>query len=521
MKKGIKYAGIAAATLLTVAPVVAPVVGSTTQTVQAAELTAAQKAAKALKNVSSSFESEYKLNKTEFGDLELTGDGFQALYQKGNVKFAKLKDLAAFTKLLKQDGKDFNTDTTANLNNVRFYIEGSTPTRSIDNSEDFQRLATDAQTNGGTVKLTITAYKAQTDQTGEEAGKTFYNLGDLKSDQILGKKTITITSTGKEAAADPAEKTATISYTNPYNVDVDSNVVNAQLVASTDTKAQFKGKDVNASTAVGKKIYKTKDVATKIATQAFGDDDPKAINDQYNGSKFTNDDTTYYQVLTIAITDKDDSTKTLDLKQVNTDAVNSGEGFVKVNGETLAADQFGQKTDDTKKNEVRVVREIHVGKKAPEWKEEAVKGQVHVGDKLVGLVMTDGKAGSRSLEKNTDWLTDKKRTNKDGVVQYHVSTDEWVDANDVKFTADSAVTTPSTGELTDIQDLQGRHVVSLDGPAGFVYSLFTAEGKLASRGLAGLTSWATDKTAKDAEGTVYYRVSTNEWIKAGNGVNFK
>jgi hypothetical protein len=135
--------------------------------------------------------------------------------------------------------------------------------------------------------------------------------------------------------------------------------------------------------------------------------------------------------------------------------------------------------------------------------------------------MTDGKASTRSLAAKTDWATDKKRTNAKGEVQYRVSTDEWVNAKDVRFTDGSATTTPSTDALTDIQDLQGRHTVTLAGPAGFVYSLFRTDGSRATRGLGGDTAWATDKMAKNSAGQTLYRVSTDEWVVAGEGVTFK
>lgn len=133
------------------------------------------------------------------------------------------------------------------------------------------------------------------------------------------------------------------------------------------------------------------------------------------------------------------------------------------------------------------------------------------------------KIAGRALSQGTDWFTDTKRVNNNGgEVMYRVSTNEWVKASDVSY-ADKTTDTDNGGDnnasgLTDITDLPANSTVSLDGPAGFVYSLFTSDGTAATRGLAGLSSWSTDKTAKDAQGNVYYRVSTNEWIQAGSGV---
>ncbi|WP_125771940.1 hypothetical protein [Companilactobacillus furfuricola] len=78
--------------------------------------------------------------------------------------------------------------------------------------------------------------------------------------------------------------------------------------------------------------------------------------------------------------------------------------------------------------------------------------------------------------------------------------------------------TSQTSGLTNIQNLSGYHSVTLAGPSGFVYSLYLTSGAKSSRGLAGDTSWYTDKTAQDSAGNTYYRVSTDEWVKADTGV---
>lgn len=80
--------------------------------------------------------------------------------------------------------------------------------------------------------------------------------------------------------------------------------------------------------------------------------------------------------------------------------------------------------------------------------------------------------------------------------------------------------TTQTAGLTNIQNLSGYHSVTLAGPSGFVYSLYLTSGAKGSRGLAGETSWYTDKTAQDSAGNTYYRVSTDEWVKADTGVTF-
>lgn len=93
--------------------------------------------------------------------------------------------------------------------------------------------------------------------------------------------------------------------------------------------------------------------------------------------------------------------------------------------------------------------------------------------------------------------------------------------NNTKVATDDApsVTTP-TNSLSNVTDLTGYHTVDLGGQKDFVYALFSLAGKKSNRGLAGNTSWYTDKTATDANGNTYYRVSTDEWVEQASGVTF-
>ncbi|AKP67791.1 hypothetical protein [Companilactobacillus ginsenosidimutans] len=86
--------------------------------------------------------------------------------------------------------------------------------------------------------------------------------------------------------------------------------------------------------------------------------------------------------------------------------------------------------------------------------------------------------------------------------------------------AGSGTTTTTPGGLSNVTELTGNHSVSLAGPSGFVYTLFSMSGTKSNRGLAGETAWFTDKTATDANGNLYYRVSTDEWVEASSNVTF-
>lgn len=179
-------------------------------------------------------------------------------------------------------------------------------------------------------------------------------------------------------------------------------------------------------------------------------------------------------------------------------------------------------------NSVTVTRTINVG--LDNYSDSDVNGVVTtpVTDMSNDTVVThlyDSKGNQiagRALAQGTDWYTDTKRVNNaTGEVMYRVSTNEWVKASDVSYadkTDNSGDNGDDTTGLTNVTALPAGSTVSLAGPAGFVYSLYSKDGSTATRGLAGDSAWATDQQATDANGNTYYRVSTYEWIMQGTGV---
>lgn len=108
---------------------------------------------------------------------------------------------------------------------------------------------------------------------------------------------------------------------------------------------------------------------------------------------------------------------------------------------------------------------------------------------------------NRALDEKTAWYTDQYRTNKAGVKQYRVATGEWIDSHDVIFVK------------------AHKAVVNLDATKSY-YDLYNIEEhKITNRALDEKTSWYTDATAEDADGNVYYRVASNEWVKQTDGVH--
>ena len=121
----------------------------------------------------------------------------------------------------------------------------------------------------------------------------------------------------------------------------------------------------------------------------------------------------------------------------------------------------------------------------------------------------DSAVENRTLAKDSSWLTDQYRTNREGVKQYRVATDEWVDSNSVIFTQNV---------ITGISSIKG--VVNLDSTNAY-YMLYTKEGNVVgNRALKEKSSWLVDEVGRDAQGNVYYRVASNEWVKVVPGVYF-
>lgn len=100
------------------------------------------------------------------------------------------------------------------------------------------------------------------------------------------------------------------------------------------------------------------------------------------------------------------------------------------------------------------------------------------------------KVGNRALGKNTSWYSDQELT-LDEKLYYRVSTNEWVDSNDV-YSYESKNIVVKTQALAQL--------------------LYTANGKkITNRELAPNTAWKADRLAY-INGKSYYRVATNEFV---------
>lgn len=488
MKKSIKYAGIAAATLLAVAPVAAPVVSSTETTVQAADV-------------------DYT-----------TADGAAAyLGQFANKTYATGKTPAT-TAL--EAGKTYGTNLS------------TTPTAVFGDAliaESRVNTANDTSFASAKNAATITSVQAYLANS-----KTALSVGDINKNLELGNavtfeiaysyktsasaaattgtKTITFT----PAAATATTTKAAVTYTTPISVEANSNPVATQLdssVSNVSVKDQTGTELVGNTDQVASVTPGTVYYATLKSAEANSGTSDATLNT--NGTFKA--DTTYYQNVTVTSV-KGSSLDTYLTKQLadssdGTYTIN-GVAYANTNNGTIAA--AGTNTGAS----ITLTRAINVGSEsALGWTVEDVDGVVTTksDSSYYTLKNDDDKTiTNRALAKNTAWVTDQKRTNANGDVQYRVATGEWIDANDVTF-SDKATT--DEGAYTDEQALNGK--VTLDGPSSFIYMLYNDNGEAVSnRALAGDSAWYTDKKATNAAGVTVYHVATGEWVQAGSGVNY-
>lgn len=143
------------------------------------------------------------------------------------------------------------------------------------------------------------------------------------------------------------------------------------------------------------------------------------------------------------------------------------------------------------------------------------KSENDLSKSYVELYDINGKTVSnRGLQPKTAWVFDRKLTNnKNGKVYYRVATNEYVSEKDVNVRKGDSV-----GNLDNIEKVSG--VVSIDKSQSS-YSLYKQDGSLiGNRGLAGGTDWVVSAKASNANGNLFYKVATNEWLMSGNGVSF-
>lgn len=325
-----------------------------------------------------------------------------------------------------------------------------------------------------------------------------------------------------------------IKFNTPIKVAVGSDTLpikESESGKANTTIDNTKGMVVTPKEVDPQDFYETKADATK------------RTNPLDLGSKFTEKGKTYYQPVEITF-----DTNKVNLTNIANNANANESAVFNLNGQRVLTDQI--KTNAAGDiNSVTYVREIVVGDKDattpdtdnpdtdkpdtdkpdtnkpdtdkpdPEeevgvWKETNQDGIITTNNQIANLYNDDNVLTTRSLADNTQWVTDKSRVNSaTGQKQYRVSTHEWVNASDVSY-QDKV-----DKFFTSVTQYPEFHTVNLAGPSGFVYALYNQDGIRSLRGLAGRTAWATDQRATDVDGNIYYRVSTDEWIQQGVGVD--
>ena len=484
MKKSIKYAGIAAATLLAVAPVAAPVVSqaavdTTVTTDQSAQTAAADafngqfadQKAKALSTA-----------KVQLGTEDLTADDFYT----NNAGLV--------------NGTALTTDQIAKLN-----------------AKSQATVTVSAKYGSTAIKTTADLVKVLKDATYPEVDLTI-TLNYVDYNGKAQSRTATVKAT-RETTVDQMTS-AKATFTTPITVPLNSTTTSTTLDASNDATIKDQNGDSVLTTsdnvAADSNFYNTYTDAMNAAagqtvTASTGVGTDSSIN---GGATSFLKAGTYYQVINFSAASSSNLAKFI--ANYNADPATY---TVYVNGKKASAGYDFVASGDT----LSFVRTINVSNSTENWTVSSVSGVVTTkdGSSYYTLKNDDNvTVKNRALAANTAWKADKVRTDQDGNKQYRVATGEWIDANDVTF-GDSATdnNNNSASGLTDIQSVKG--VVSVGTP-GFTYLLYSKDGKLIkNRALAGGTDWAFINTAKDSDGTTYYRVATDEWVAAGNGVTVK
>lgn len=373
--------------------------------------------------------------------------------------------------------------------------------------------------NGNQIKLTITSTNA--------------------AKKVVNTKEITFTNNTKTVAQANNLK---IDYKSPINVDLGSKTTDVTLSTSATANTTITN---NQGDNVAVKSIDPSSSLYSSAKDARNATDPVSL-----GNTFTEKDAKYYQPVVIQFNDD------LKVSDLASQAMNSSDVVFTVNGNDVKWNMIN--SDD---NTLTYIREVDVvdepatenpdtdnpgtenpdtdkpGTENPDtenpdtekpdtdgdtdpadevgvWKTTDQTGTLTVNDDVALLVDGDNAQTTRALAPSTSWATDQYRVNsKTGAKQYRVSTNEWVNAEDVKFSE----TKPQM--FKDIMQLSGYKTVSLDGPSGFIYMLFNKAGSRTNRTLPGASGWATDQVGIANDGSKYYRVSTDEWVKEGTGVN--
>ncbi|KRK64618.1 hypothetical protein FC72_GL002026 [Companilactobacillus tucceti DSM 20183] len=486
MKKNIKYAGITAATLLAVAPVAAPVVSSVT-TVQADTTYATATDAGKYNDQFKKSDTYTPAQAKNFTAADYNADGTKALASSFGA--SEFLENAFFGQFLDNDSLTTKIDN----NNGKIVAISATQNGSSNTPlsfSDAQSILNNKDGKGVTFSITL-KYNTDASNTADE--------------------TIVINLTPAKEEAAKTVSALNAKFTTPYKVAYNSSTTDAKLQKSTDLSLTDQDGNNLLTDSAEVTSYKLGDFYGSYAS-ALNNGTTVSV-----GSTFTTKDgsaATYYQPITVTVADNSLLATYL--------TSNSNSSTYTINGSSKTETDNGKVSGKT----ITFVRTVTVGSKDDSaWTVKDADGIVTAkSDKQFYTLHNDNDelVSNRAISKNSPWRTDKVRTNAAGEKQYRVSTHEWIPESDVTFNGtesgnDSGSNTDPEGALT-VTKLDKNKIVNVS-TSGMVYFLYNSKGvKSDTRALGGGTAWQVDKIAKDAAGNTYYGVSTDEFVKAGEGV---
>lgn len=491
MKKSLKYAGFAAATLIAVAPAAAPVFNATSVVPTASNEAQATYSNSVQEDAYNVFDATFKNYNTATQADFIYGSAFALLNTNNRYTYSAELLNGILRPLHPQYQSALNDlDVVACLNEIVFVV---VPAGEQTSSEWKQDMVAAGQ-HGGQVQYRIVGLPMSTVKdhalwSNQQLVKYFepYQLNGHPLDKTVYAKT---------EVAQQEVHAMNINYDTP----VDGYVGQAKSDFGTTGQYPITIKDNLGNTVTPQDVTSTFFNGLDMATVINASTLPKAG--------------TVVQKMTIKFNRNEYNALFNDLNQIT------------INGQEYSGGLLS-KVWDKVNNSVTLTRQIDVG--LDNFTNSSINGVVTTpivdpndSSNITHLYDQKGnRISNRALGQGTAWFTDIKRVNNNtGETYYRVSTNEWVKASDVSY-ADKDDNGGNTSGLTNVTDLPTGSVVSLAGPSGFVYSLYNTNGNVANRGLAGDSGWIADKQATDANGNVYYRVSTDEWIMQGSGVTLK
>ena len=360
---------------------------------------------------------------------------------------------------------------------------------------DADRARSDMNLNGGKVTMSLQLYDANK-----------HSLGDAG----LMKSSVSL--------ADDTNSAAFVKYTQTLNAKVNDSAetygLNNSFVNAGGSIINSAGKDItqdaynNNAIRVGQLRFTNLNLPNPIVDGNFvGEGD-------------------YYQHIVI------------DLNRLNLKGGVDGalaRGDIRVNGEVPSTQNVDANTyvasfDGTvdginySAGSLILKRLVKVGPANLATKDEKVNGVVTVNTSDITTAPLYDESGKiiadRSLPNKSRWQTDIKRTvYANGQVFYRVSTHEYIKADQVTFTANDASNSSDSTIKGDVVVTPSEGVFTMDNLGALLWSKSDDNNSMtviADRYLPGQSAWRADKKAV-VNGNTFYRVSTNEWVKADKG----